>query len=120
MKRAGCVRLPCLASYPASTEVSSVELHNAVGAQDVAAYGNDREGLDLAPPGSGYELYRHKNAQGTKTKGWHGLFWARRTEKGDYEIRSVPSSLGEYSVPEGVMPGEGFEEHYEKVDPYEI
>ncbi len=55
-----------------------------------------------------------------KTKGWHGLFWARRTEKGDYEIRSVPSSLGEYSVPEGVMPGEGFEEHYEKVDPYEI
>ena len=50
-----------------------------------------------------------------KTKGWHGYYWARRTEQGDYEIRSVPSSLGEHSVPGGVMPKAGFEEHYQRV-----
>ena len=50
-----------------------------------------------------------------KTKGWHGYHWAMRTEQGDYEIRSVPSSLGEHSAPGGVMPKAGFEEHYESV-----
>jgi hypothetical protein len=50
-----------------------------------------------------------------KTKGWHGYYWARRTEQGDYEIRSVPSSLGEHSVSGGVMPKAGFEEHYQRV-----
>jgi hypothetical protein len=29
---------------------------------------------------------------------------------------TVPSTLGEHSVPGGVMPKEGFEEHFEKVD----
>jgi predicted GNAT family acetyltransferase len=37
--------------------------------------------------------------------------------RGDYEIRSVPSMLGEHSLPGGVMPKEGFEKHYKKADP---
>jgi hypothetical protein len=41
----------------------------------------------------------------------------RRTEQGDYEIRSVPSMLGEHSMSGGVMPKVGFEEDYEKADP---
>ncbi len=68
------------------------------------------------PPGEGYELYRHKNPEEMGTKNWHGRYWARRNEEGDYEIRSVPSSLGEPSMPGGVFPKEGFEEHYERVD----
>jgi hypothetical protein len=40
-----------------------------------------------------------------------------RTEQGDYEIRSVPSMLGEHSMSGGVMPKVGFEEDYEKADP---
>ena len=76
---------------------------------------DDEEGLDLTPPGVGFELYRHKDAERMKTKGWHGYYWARRTEQGDYEIRSVPSSLGEHSVSGGVMPKAGFEEHYQRV-----
>ena len=75
--------------------------------------GEDREGLYLTPPEGGYELYRHTNAGSMKTKGWHGYYWARRNEAGDYEIRSVPVSSGEPSVPGGVFPREGFEEHYE-------
>jgi hypothetical protein len=51
-----------------------------------------------------------------RTKGWHGYYWARLTEQGDYEIRGVPSSLGEHSRPGGVFPREGFEGHYEKVE----
>ena len=50
-----------------------------------------------------------------KTKNWHGYYWARRTQQGDYEIRSVPSSLGERSVPGGIMPNVGFKEQYERV-----
>ncbi len=76
----------------------------------------DGEGPDLTPPGEGFELYRHKHADMMRTKGWHGYYWARRTEEGDYEIRSVPSTLGEHSVPGGILPEEGFEKHYEKVD----
>ena len=78
---------------------------------------DDDEGYDLTPPGEGFELYRHKDADEMGTRNWHGYYWARCTEEGDYEIRSVPSMLGEHSVPGGVMPKEGFEEHYEKVDP---
>ena len=52
-----------------------------------------------------------------RTKHWHAYYWARRTEAGDYEIRSVPSSLGEHSAPGGIFPKESFEQHYEKVDP---
>ena len=69
------------------------------------------------PPRADYELYRHKAAETLKTKGWHGLYWARRTESGDYEIRSVPTSLGEPSAPGGIMPRDGFERLYERVDP---
>ncbi len=78
---------------------------------------DDEEGLGLTPPGEGFELYRHKDAEKMRTKNWRGYYWARRTEQGDYEIRSVPSSLGEHSVPGGVMPREGFEEYYEWVAP---
>jgi hypothetical protein len=52
-----------------------------------------------------------------RTRGWYGYYWARRTEQGHYEIRSVPPMLGQHSVPGGIMPNEGFEEHYEKVNP---
>jgi hypothetical protein len=34
-----------------------------------------------------------------RTKGWHGYYWAKLTERGDYEIRGVPSTLGEHSRP---------------------
>ena len=77
------------------------------------------DGPDTSPPEEGFELYRHRNAEATSTRGWHGLYWARRDEKGDYEIRSVPTSLGEPSAAGGVMPGEGFERIYERVDPEE-
>ena len=71
---------------------------------------------DRIPPEKGYELYRHKNAETMKTRSWQGLYWARRNEKGDYEIRTVPSSEGERSAPGGVFPKEGFEEHYERLE----
>jgi hypothetical protein len=77
---------------------------------------DDQEVPDFSPPGEGFELYRHKDAQKMRTKNWHGYYWARQNEEGDYEIRSVPSALGEHSVPGGVMSKEGFEEHYQKVD----
>jgi hypothetical protein len=73
----------------------------------------DEDLAGLVPPEEGYELYRHKNPE--KVKNWHGYYWARRNEMGDYEIRSVPSSLGELSAPGGVFPKEGFEKHYEKL-----
>ena len=76
----------------------------------------DGEGLPYPdPPEPGYELYRHRNAAAMETRGWHGLYWARRTPRGDYELRSVPTSLGEPSAPGGVMPAEPFERLYEKV-----
>jgi hypothetical protein len=78
---------------------------------------DDEEGSNHPPPEEGFELYRHKDAQKMRTKNWRGYYWTRRTEQGDYEIRSVPSSLGEHSVPGGVMPKEGFEEHYERAAP---
>jgi hypothetical protein len=80
------------------------------------AAGERHEGLNLEPPGGGFELYRHRNADGLRTEGWHGYYWARPTAGGDYEIRSVPASLGEPSTPGGVVPKEPFERLYEKVD----
>jgi hypothetical protein len=77
---------------------------------------DDQEGSDLSPSEGDFELYRHKDAHTMRTKNWHGYYWARCTTEGDYEIRTVPSTLGEHSLPGGVMPQEGFEEHYEKVD----
>jgi hypothetical protein len=78
--------------------------------------GDDDVVFEHLPPAAGFELYRHKNAERMRTKNWHGYYWARRTSEGDYEIRSVPSSLGEHSIPGGVFPKRGFEEHYEQVD----
>ena len=74
------------------------------------------EGLDLTPPGRGYVLYKHKNAESMKTRDWHGLYWARQNEEGDYEVRTVPVSSGEYSASGGVWPKEGFERNYARVD----
>ena len=68
---------------------------------------DEQEGLNLNPPEEGYELYRHKNTERMKTKNWHGHYWARQNEAGDYEIRSVPASLGEPSASGGVFPKEG-------------
>lgn len=68
------------------------------------------------PPGEGFELYRHRNTGSMGTEGWHGLYWARRTADGDYELRSVPTSLGEPSAPGGVFPKAGFEGLYERVE----
>jgi hypothetical protein len=78
---------------------------------------DNEDGPDLTPPGEGFELYRHKDAEKMRTKGWHGYYWARDTEGGDYEIRTVPVSLGEPSASAGVFPRDGFEKHYEIVDP---
>jgi hypothetical protein len=75
------------------------------------------EGLNLTPPKEGFELYRHKNAQEMTTQGWSGLYWARKNEAGDYEIRVVTREGEAYSVTGGIFPKEGFEEHYEKVIP---
>jgi hypothetical protein len=68
------------------------------------------------PPEGGYKLYRHRNADARHTRYWHGYYWARRTAGGDYEIRSVPASLGEPSTPAGTAPGEPFERLYQEVD----
>jgi hypothetical protein len=69
-----------------------------------------------APRQESFELCRHKEAQKMRAKSWHGYYWAKQNEQGNYEIRSVFSSLGEHSVPGGIMPKESFEEHYEKAD----
>ena len=73
--------------------------------------------MNLTPPAEGFELYRHKEAGETRAGGWSGLYWARRNEAGDYEIRAVTGEGEAYSVPGGVFPREGFEEHYDKVEP---
>ena len=51
-----------------------------------------------------------------RTRGWHGYYWARPTPSGDYELRSVPTSLGEPPVNAGIAPREAFEKLYEPVD----
>lgn len=77
---------------------------------------DEREDFGLTPPGEGFELYRHRKAGETRTEGWHGCYWARRTEGGAYEIRTVPSSLGEPSAHGDTFPEAGFEKQYEKMD----
>ena len=84
---------------------------------NLTSSGDDDVVLGRLPPEGGFKLYRHKNAEKMRTKNWHGYYWARRTGEGDYEIRSVPSTLGEHSVPGGVMLKERFEKLYEKVNP---
>jgi hypothetical protein len=77
------------------------------------------EGLNLEPPEGGFELWRHRNADKMGTKGWSGLYWARKTAGGDYEIRT-PTREGEaFSYPGGVFPKEAFERLYERVNPGE-
>ena len=80
------------------------------------SYGNDDGSPKSLQPADGSTLYRYKNVDEMRTRNWHGYYWARRTVEGDFEIRIVPSSLGEPSMPGGVMPKEGFEKYYEKVD----
>jgi hypothetical protein len=75
------------------------------------------EDLHLRPPEEGFELYRHKNVDEMMTREWSGLYWARRIEAGDYEIRAVTREGEAYSVTGGIFPKEGFERHYEKASP---
>ena len=79
--------------------------------------GRHHEDLNLTPQVEGFELYRHKEPGETRAGGWSGLYWARRNEAGDYEIRAVTGEGEAYSVPGGVFPREGFEEQYDKVEP---
>ena len=74
------------------------------------------DGPDLSPPGEGFELYRHRAFARLRTKNWHGYYWARPDREGDYEIRTLPTSLGEPSVPGGTFPRLAFERLYEKVE----
>ena len=62
------------------------------------------EGLNLSPPGEGFELWCHRNSGRLGTEGWSGLYWARREEEGGYEIRSVLREGEAYSYPGGVFP----------------
>lgn len=74
------------------------------------------EDLNLVPPEEGFELYRYKNAEKMRTSGWSGLYWARKNEAGDYEIRAVTAEGEGYSYPGGVFSEEAFERYYEKAD----
>ena len=78
---------------------------------------NPYEGLNLEPPEGGYGLSRHKNADKMGTKGWSGLYWARPTSGGDYEIRTLSREGEAYSYLGGIFPGAAFERLYERVDP---
>ena len=51
-----------------------------------------------------------------RTLGWHGYYWVRPTAAGDYELRTVPASLGEPSVPAGSAPKEPFDKLYARTD----
>ena len=74
------------------------------------------EELNLTPPKEGFDLYRHKNAEQMRTRGWSGLYWARKTEAGDFEIRAVTREGEGYSYPGGVFSKEAFENLYERAD----
>ena len=81
---------------------------------------NAHEGLNLAPPEEGFELYRHRNKGRLGTDGWTGLYWARGTEDGGYEIRALLREGEAYSYPGGVFPAATFERFYERVDAREL
>jgi len=59
--------------------------------------------LNLSPPKEESELYRYKNVEEMRTQGWSGLYWARKNEVGDYEIRTVTKEGEGYSYPGGVF-----------------
>jgi hypothetical protein len=72
--------------------------------------------LNLTPPQEGFELYRYKHAERMSTRGWSGLYWARKNEAGDYEIRTDTKEGEGYSYPGDVFSNEAFERFYEKAD----
>ena len=72
--------------------------------------------MNLTPPEEGFELYRYKNAARMSTWGWSGLYWARKNEAGDSEIRTVTKEGEGYSYPAGVFSKEAFGRFYEKAD----
>jgi hypothetical protein len=74
------------------------------------------EDLNLVPPEEGFELYRYKKAEKMRTSGWSGLYWARKNEAGDYEIRAVIAEGEGYSYPGGVFSEGAFERYYEKAN----
>jgi hypothetical protein len=72
--------------------------------------------LNLSPPNEEFELYRYKNVEEMRTQGWSGLYWARKNEAGDYEIRAVTKEGEVHSYPGGVFAKEAFERYYEKTN----
>jgi hypothetical protein len=58
-----------------------------------------------------------KNAESKKTRGWSGLYWARKNAAGDYEVRAVTREGEAYSVTGGIFPKAGLEGFYEEVGP---
>jgi len=74
------------------------------------------EDLNLVPHQEGFELYRYKQTQEMTTRGWAGLYWARKNEAADYEIRAVTREGEGYSYPGGVFSKEFFERYYEKAN----
>ena len=54
---------------------------------------------------------------GLRWQGRHGYYRAEKSEAGDHEIRSVPTSEGEHSMLGGDLPKEGFGEHYKRMHP---
>jgi hypothetical protein len=72
--------------------------------------------LNLSPPKGEFELYRYKNVEKMRTQGWLGLYWARKNEAGDYEIRAVSKEGEGYSYPGGVFSKDSFERYYEKAN----
>jgi hypothetical protein len=79
--------------------------------------GDPYKDLNLEPPERSYELWRHRNADNMGTSGWSGLYWARPTSGGDYEIRTLAREGEAYFYPGGIFPKEAFERLYERVDP---
>jgi hypothetical protein len=50
------------------------------------------------------------------TRGWSGLYWARKDEAGSYEIRTVTNAGEGHIYPGGVLSKESFERYYEKAN----
>ena len=50
------------------------------------------------------------------TRGWSGLYWARKDEAGSYEIRAFPKEGEGHIYPGGVLSKEFFERYYEKAN----
>ncbi len=64
---------------------------------------NTYEGLNLTPPGEGFELRCRRNTKRLGMGGWSGLYWARREQSGGYEIRAVLGEGEAHSYPGGVF-----------------